>query len=93
MGHIDHYYPASGRVILHVDMNAFYCSVHEAEEPELYRGRPTAVAGSIELRKGVIVTCSYAARSLGIRTGMNVRQALRIYPDLMIIQPDFHLYR
>lgn len=93
MGHIDNYYPASGRVILHVDMNAFYCSVHEAEEPELYRGKPTAVAGSIELRKGVIVTCSYAARSLGIRTGMNVRQALRIYPDLMIIQPDFHLYR
>lgn len=93
MGHIDDYYPASGRVILHVDMNAFYCSVHEAEEPELYRGKPTAVAGSVELRKGVIVTCSYAARALGIRTGMNVRQALRLYPDLIIIQPDFHLYR
>lgn len=93
MGHIDDYYPASGRVILHVDMNAFYCSVHEAEEPELYLGKPTAVAGSIELRKGVIVTCSYAARAKGIRTGMNVRQALRLYPDLIIIPPDFHLYR
>lgn len=93
MGHINDYYPASGRVILHVDMNAFYCSVHEAEEPERYRGKPTAVAGSIELRKGVIVTSSYAARSLGIRTGMNVRQALRMVPHLIIIQPDFQLYR
>ncbi|MGG1879758.1 DNA polymerase IV [Paenibacillus campinasensis] len=93
MGHIDEHYPANGRVILHVDMNAFYCSVHEAEEPEKYLGKPTAVAGSTELRKGVIVTCSYAARAKGIRTGMNVRQALRLYPDLIIIAPDFHLYR
>lgn len=43
---VDRYYPTAGRVILHVDMNAFYCSVHEAEEPELYRGkrRPLLVA-------------------------------------------------
>ncbi|WP_082112394.1 DNA polymerase IV [Paenibacillus sp. DMB20] len=93
MGKVDDYYPVSGRVILHVDMNAFYCSVHEAEEPEVYRGKATAVAGSVELRKGVIVTCSYAARAKGILTGMNVRQALRIDPDLILIQPDFHLYR
>lgn len=93
MGKVDEYYPVSGRVILHVDMNAFYCSVHEAEEPEVYRGKATAVAGSVELRKGVIVTCSYAARAKGIRTGMNVREALKIDPDLIIIRPDFHLYR
>lgn len=48
---VDQYYPAAGRVILHVDMNAFYCSVHEAEEPDLYRGKATAVAGSSELRR------------------------------------------
>ncbi|WP_019424293.1 MULTISPECIES: DNA polymerase IV [Paenibacillus] len=87
------YYPSKGRVILHLDMNAFYCSVHEAEDPEQYKGQPTAVAGSIELRKGIIVTCSYAARRLGIRTGMHVRQALRLCPHLMLIRPDFHLYR
>ncbi|MBN3522790.1 DNA polymerase IV [Paenibacillus apiarius] len=87
------YYPSKGRVILHLDMNAFYCSVHEAEDPEQYKGQPTAVAGSIELRKGIIVTCSYAARKLGIRTGMHVRQALRLCPHLMLIRPDFHLYR
>jgi DNA polymerase-4 len=86
-------YPAKGRVILHLDMNAFYCSVHEAEEPEKYKGKPTAVAGSVELRKGIIVTCSYAARSKGVKTGMTVRQAMRICPGLIIIQPDFDLYR
>jgi DNA polymerase-4 len=90
---VDRYYPAAGRVILHVDMNAFYCSVHEAEEPELYRGKATAVAGSSEVRKGVIVTCSYTARSRGISTGMVVHQALKKCPDLIVIRPDFHLYR
>lgn len=90
---VNQYYPSKGRVILHVDMNAFYCSVHEAENPEHYKGKPTAVAGSIEQRKGIIVTCSYAARKLGIRTGMHVRQAERICPGLILIQPDFHLYR
>ncbi|BBH19329.1 DNA polymerase IV 1 [Paenibacillus baekrokdamisoli] len=82
-----------GRVIIHLDMNAFYCSVHEAEEPHLYKGRPTAVAGSVELRKGIIVTSSYAARKLGVKTGMTVRQGIQLCPDLILIQPDFELYR
>jgi len=90
---INGHYPANGRVILHLDMNAFYCSVHEAEEPEVYAGKATAVSGSIEQRKGIIVTCSYAARKLGIRTGMNVREALRIDSNLILITPNFDLYR
>lgn len=90
---VDQYYPASGRVILHVDMNAFYCSVHEAEDPDQYKGKPTAVAGSVEQRRGIIVTCSYAARRFGISTGMQVQKALRICPSLTLIQPNFHLYR
>ncbi len=81
------------RIILHIDMNAFYCSVHSAEQPDLYKGKPTAVAGSMELRKGIIVTSSYEARALGIRTGATVRQALSICPELIIIPPDFDLYR
>ncbi|WP_068619684.1 DNA polymerase IV [Paenibacillus tuaregi] len=93
MKNVEEYYPAKGRVILHIDMNAFYCSVHEAEEPHKYKDRPTAVAGSVELRKGVIVTCSYAARRLGISTGMLVSQALKLCPNLIVISPDFHLYR
>lgn len=93
MENVRKYYPVKGRVILHVDMNAFYCSVHAAEQPELYAGKATAVAGSSEKRKGVIVTCSYEARKQGIKTGMVVNQALRKCPDLIVISPDFHLYR
>jgi DNA polymerase IV len=81
------------RYILHIDMNAFYCSVHAAEEPDLYKGKPTAVAGSVELRKGIVVTSSYEARAMGVRTGVTVRQALSVCPDLIIISPDFDLYR
>lgn len=89
----EHAYPRSGRVILHIDMNAFYCSVHEAAEPEKYRGKPIAVAGSVELRKGIVVTSSYAARKRGVRTGMTVREAKRLCPNLILIAPDFDLYR
>lgn len=84
---------AKNRVILHLDMNAFYCSVHEAEEPERYKGKPTAVAGSVEQRRGIIVTSSYAARAKGIKTGMTVREGQRRCPDLLLIKPDFNLYR
>lgn len=81
------------RIIFHIDMNAFYCSVHEAVEPERYRGRAIAVAGSVELRRGIVVTSSYAARRQGVRTGMQVRQAMRLCPELQLISPDFNLYR
>lgn len=81
------------RIILHIDMNAFYCSVHAAEDPETYKGKPTAVAGSVEMRKGILVTSSYEARARGIRTGMTVRQALSLCPELMLISPNFDLYR
>lgn len=89
----DRYYPKSGRVVLHIDMNAFYCSVHEAVEPEKYAGKPLAVGGNIELRKGIIVTSSYAARARGVKTGMHIRQALKLCPDLIVLMPDFDLYR
>ncbi len=91
--HHANYYPAKGRVILHVDMNAFYCSVHTAEEPDKYQGKPTAVAGSVELRKGIVVTSSYEARNRGVKTGMLVREALQKCPNLILISPDFYLYK
>ncbi|WP_276352714.1 DNA polymerase IV [Cohnella caldifontis] len=81
------------RYILHIDMNAFYCSVHAAEQPDMYKGKPTGVAGSVELRKGILVTSSYEARARGVRTGMTVRQAMALCPDLILIAPDFDLYR
>ena len=82
-----------GRVIFHIDMNAFYCSVHAAEEPHKYKGKPLAVAGSVELRRGIVVTSSYEARRYGVRTGMRVREALKLCPELIVIEPDFDLYR
>jgi DNA polymerase IV len=81
------------RQILHIDMNAFYCSCHEAAEPALYRGKPTAVAGSPETRHGVVVTASYEARRRGVRATMTVPEAQRICPDIIFIAPDFKLYR
>jgi DNA polymerase-4 len=89
----DDHYPRNGRVILHIDMNAFYCSVHEAVEPDKYKGKALAVGGNIELRKGIIVTSSYAARAKGVKTGMHIRQALKACPELIVLQPDFDLYR
>jgi DNA polymerase-4 len=89
----DEFYPKHGRVILHTDMNAFYCSVHEALEPDKYRGKAIAVAGSVELRKGIVVTSSYTARSQGVKTGMQVREAFKVCPQLIIIPPDFEQYR
>jgi DNA polymerase-4 len=93
MNKADDHYPRNGRVILHIDMNAFYCSVHEAVDPDQYKGKPTAVSGSVELRKGIVVTSSYAARAKGVKTGMQVKQALQVCPELILISPNFDLYR
>jgi len=81
------------RRILHIDMNAFYCSCHAAEEPNRYAHRPTAVAGSPETRHGIVVTASYEARAKGVRTTMTVGQALAKCPTIILIRPDFSLYR
>ena len=81
------------RTILHIDMNAFYCACHAAAEPLRYAGRATAVAGSPETRHGVVVTASYEARRQGVRATMTVSEALRACPRLILIAPDFDLYR
>lgn len=81
------------RSVLHVDMNAFYCACHVAAQPHLYAGKPSAVAGSPETRHGVVVTASYEARALGVRATMTVAEALRVAPQLILIHPDFNLYR
>lgn len=80
------------RVIFHIDMNSFYASVEMAHHPEL-KGRPLAIAGRAEERRGIVVTSSYEARRMGVKTMMTVREARRKCPDLIIKQPDFRLYR
>ncbi|MBO1915035.1 hypothetical protein J4G37_60690, partial [Microvirga sp. 3-52] len=54
---------------------------------------PMAVAGNPKHRRGILVTCSYEARALGIYTTMTVGEARRICPDLVIVPPDFEKYR
>ncbi|MCF8566188.1 DNA polymerase IV [Alicyclobacillus tolerans] len=83
----------AARQILHIDMNAFYCSCHAAAEPGKYKGKPTAVAGSPETRHGVVVTASYEARRRGVRATMTVPEAKKACRELILINPDFDLYR
>jgi DNA polymerase IV len=85
-------YPKNGRVILHVDMNSFYASVEMAYEPKL-KGKPLAIAGNPEERRGIIVTCSYEARKLGVKTTMPVWEAKKLCPQLIVMKPNFERYR
>lgn len=86
------YYPKNGRVILHVDMNSFFASVEMAFDSSL-KGKPIAVAGNPEERKGIVVTCSYEARKFGVRTTMSVWEAQKLCPSLIILRPNFSRYR
>jgi len=81
-----------GKVIFHVDMNSFYASVEQAYNPEL-KGKPIAIAGNPKERRGIIVTSSYEARAKGVYTTMNVQEALKICPEIIILPPDFPKYR
>lgn len=80
------------KVILHLDMNSFFASVEQAHDPTL-KGIPMAVAGNPKERRGILVTCSYEARALGIYTTMTVGEAKRLCPNLVIVPPDFEKYR
>lgn len=79
------------RRIVHVDMDAFYASVEQRDNPEL-RGRPVAVGGSPQGR-GVVCAASYEARRLGVRSAMAMARAVRLCPDLEVVPPDFTKYR
>lgn len=81
-----------GRIIFHVDMNSFYASVEQAHDPSL-KGKPIAIAGNPKERRGILVTCSYEARALGVYTTMTVHEAKRKCPDLLLLPPDFQKYR
>lgn len=80
------------KVIFHVDMNSFYASVEMAYNPKL-KGKPIAIAGNPNERKGIIVTSSYEARAKGVRTTMPLWQARKLCPNLIVIRPDFHKYK
>lgn len=79
------------RIILHVDANNFYAGCECVRDPSL-RGKPLAVCGDPQKRKGIVLAKSYEAKRYGIATGDTVFDAKRKCPDLVTVQPDFALY-
>ena len=79
-----------GRIIFHIDMNAFFCSVAEIINPSL-RGKAFAI-GRERTTKGVLSTASYEARKYGIHSAMPIIEALKKYPKLLVIHIDYKHY-
>lgn len=79
------------RKIIHIDMDAFFASVEQRDEPG-YRGKPLVVGGSPESR-GVVAAASYEARRFGIYSAMPSRTAIQKCPQLIFVRPRFEVYR
>jgi DNA polymerase IV len=77
------------RAIIHVDMDAFYASVEQRDNPEL-RGKPLIVGGDV--RRGVVVAASYEVRKYGVRSAMPMARAMKMAPHAIVVKPRFNAY-
>ena len=80
----------SNRKIIHIDMDAFYASVEQMDNPEL-RGKPIAVGGSEN--RGVVAAASYEARKFGVRSAISGVLAKKNCPELIFVKPRFDRYK
>ena len=79
------------RTIIHVDMDAFYASVEQLDNPE-YRGRPVIVGADPASGRGVVAACSYEARRFGIHSALPITRAARLCPDGVFLRPRMKRY-
>nr|MBC8527623.1 DNA polymerase IV [Candidatus Cloacimonadota bacterium] len=78
------------RIILHIDMDAFFAAIEQRDNPEL-QGKPVVVGGG-EGNKGVVSTASYEARKFGIHSAMPIYQARELCPNAKFIKGNFKKY-
>lgn len=79
------------RIILHVDMDAFFASVEARDEPGLV-GKPLII-GALPNERGVVSTCSYEARKYGVHSAMNIKEAYRLCPGGVYMRPNYEKYK
>jgi DNA polymerase IV (DinB-like DNA polymerase) len=81
------------KIVMHVDLNAFFAAVEERERPEL-KGKPVVIGAAVKegQGRGIVNTANYFARQFGIRSGMPVSEAYKLCPDAAFLKPSFEKY-